>query len=71
MGAVGIGEESIHIAVSSAHRKSAWEAGEETLEEVKRHAEIWKLEVFEDGGVWRSNRDGERGVRVEESSEAL
>jgi hypothetical protein len=39
------------------------------LEEVKKRAEIWKREVFEDGSVWRSNRDGERGVRVEDSVE--
>jgi molybdopterin synthase catalytic subunit len=66
---VGIGEESVHIAVSSPHRKSAWEAGEEALEEIKRKAEIWKMEVFQDGGVWRSNRDGEKGVRVEDPVE--
>ncbi|KAF8249735.1 Molybdopterin biosynthesis MoaE, partial [Wilcoxina mikolae CBS 423.85] len=66
LGDVGIGEESIHIALSSPHRKSAWAAGEEALEEVKKKAEIWKREVFEDGSVWRSNRDGERGVRVED-----
>ena len=64
LGNVGIGEESIHIAVSSAHREAAWRAGEEALEEVKKRAEVWKCEVFEDGGVWRSNRDGERGVKV-------
>lgn len=59
-----IGEESILIAVSSPHRRAAWKAGEEALEEVKAKVEIWKEEWFEDGGVWRSNRDGEQGVPV-------
>ncbi|KAJ4416307.1 hypothetical protein N0V82_006837 [Gnomoniopsis sp. IMI 355080] len=65
LGGVPIGEESILIAVSSAHRQAAWRAGEECLEEVKARAEIWKLERFVDdeGGVWRANRDGAVGVR--------
>lgn len=65
LGTVPVGEESILIAVSSPHRKEAWLAGEECLEEVKARAEIWKLERFVDdeGGVWRANRDGALGVR--------
>lgn len=69
LGRVDIGDESILIAVSSAHRKEAWLAGEECLEEVKRRAEIWKEEWFEDGGMWRSNRDGQVGVPVIESED--
>lgn len=59
-----IGEESILIAVSAPHRAAAWRAGEECLERVKEKAEIWKEEWFEDGGMWRSNRDGQAGVPV-------
>ncbi|ORY09247.1 molybdenum cofactor synthesis protein-like protein 2 large subunit [Clohesyomyces aquaticus] len=66
LGEVGIGEESIVIAVSAKHRQAAWRAGEEALEEAKRRAEIWKLEKFVGGeGVWRANRDGVMGVKVE------
>lgn len=66
LGTCPIGEESILIAVSAPHRKAAWDAGEECLEMVKEKAEIWKLETFEGGeGVWRANRDGQRGVRVD------
>ncbi|CAK3776795.1 Molybdopterin synthase catalytic subunit [Lecanosticta acicola] len=64
LGHVDIGEESILIAVSAPHRKAAWEAGEECLELIKSKVEIWKEEWFEDGGMWRSNRDGEAGVPV-------
>lgn len=67
LGVVPIGEESILIAVSSPHRQAAWRAGEEALEECKRRVEVWKKEEFggEEGGVWRANRDGEVGIRVD------
>ena len=70
LGKVDIGDESILIAVSAPHRKAAWEAGEECLERVKDRAEIWKEEWFEDGGVWRANRDGQAGVAVSGPSPA-
>lgn len=71
LGAVPIGEESILIAVSSPHRQAAWRAGEEALEECKEKVEVWKLEEFEgeDGGVWRANRDGQMGVRVDKDAD--
>ncbi|KAF1838742.1 Molybdopterin biosynthesis MoaE [Decorospora gaudefroyi] len=66
LGECPIGEESIVIAVSAPHRQAAWRAGEEALEETKEKAEIWKLERFEGGeGVWRANRDGKMGFRVD------
>lgn len=68
LGTVAIGEESILIAVSSPHREAAWRAGEETLEECKSRVEIWKLEEFEgEEGVWRANRDGAMGQRMNET----
>lgn len=58
------------IAVSAPHRQAAWKAGEEALEETKKRAEIWKLERFAGGeGVWRANRDGVMGTRVDEKDE--
>ena len=67
LGVVPIGEESILIAVSSPHRQAAWRAGEEALEECKAKVEIWKKEEFggEEGGVWRANRDGATGVKLD------
>ena len=64
LGQVDIGDESILIAISAPHRQAAWRAGEECLERVKASVEIWKEEWFEDGGVWRSNRDGKAGEPV-------
>jgi molybdopterin synthase catalytic subunit len=70
LGTVPIGEESIIIAVSSPHRQAAWRAGEEALEECKEKVEVWKREEFEgEEGVWRANRDGAAGVRVDEKKE--
>jgi molybdopterin synthase catalytic subunit len=67
LGVVPIGEESILIAVSSPHRQAAWRAGEEALEECKEKVEVWKKEEFggEEGGIWRANRDGAVGVRID------
>ncbi|KEY65724.1 hypothetical protein S7711_05554 [Stachybotrys chartarum IBT 7711] len=66
LGTVPIGEESILIAVSSPHRQAAWRAGEEALEECKAKVEVWKREEFEgEEGVWRANRDGAMGQRVD------
>ncbi len=68
LGIVPIGEESILIAVSSPHRQAAWRAGEEALEVCKEKVEVWKLEEFEEGGgVWRANRDGQSGVKIDEN----
>jgi len=57
LGTVPVGEPSIVIAVSSPHRKEEFEACELILEEVKRHAQIWKREHYEgeDGAEWKAN----------------
>ncbi|EEH20424.1 molybdopterin synthase catalytic subunit [Paracoccidioides brasiliensis Pb03] len=61
LGEVAVAEESIAIAVSAGHRRAAWRAGEEVLEQCKEKAEIWKREEFvgarEGEGEWRANRD--------------
>jgi molybdopterin synthase catalytic subunit len=70
LGVVPIGEESILIAVATPHRQAAWKAGEEVLELCKEKVEIWKLEEFtgDEPGVWRANRDGATGSRVDDST---
>ena len=67
LGVCPIGEESILIAVSAPHRQAAWKGGEEALEECKEKVEVWKMEEFggSEGGVWRANRDGDGGVKLE------
>ncbi len=71
LGKVPVGEESILVCVSARHRGPAWRAGEEALEECKGRAEVWKCEEFEEGGVWRANRDGGDGVEIEVEREEV
>ena len=67
LGACPIGEESILIAVSAPHRQADWKAGEKALEECKEKVEVWKMEEFEgeEGGIWRANRYGASGTKIE------
>ncbi|KAL8863620.1 MAG: hypothetical protein Q9178_000303 [Gyalolechia marmorata] len=70
LGVVPIAEESILIAVSAPHRHAAWTGGQEALEMCKEKVEVWKLEEFggDEGGVWRANRDGARGVPLDSAN---
>lgn len=52
VGTVHIGEEAVAIAVSSPHRKAAFEACQFIIDELKVSVPIWKKEYFEDGDVW-------------------
>jgi molybdopterin synthase catalytic subunit len=56
LGRLEIGETSVFIAVSSAHRPAAFEACRYAIETLKKTVPIWKKEYFEDGAVWA---DGE------------
>ncbi|PYS22863.1 MAG: hypothetical protein DMF72_11705 [Acidobacteria bacterium] len=51
-GRLDIGETSVVISVSAAHRRAAFEACEWAIRELKRTVPIWKKEVFEHGEVW-------------------
>ena len=52
LGKLEIGETSVVIAVSSAHRRAAFAACEWLIKELKRTVPIWKKEVYADGEVW-------------------
>jgi len=52
LGTLQIGEASVMIAVSSAHRAEAFAACRYVIERVKQIAPIWKHEFFEGGDVW-------------------
>jgi len=58
VGELEIGEVSVAIAVSSAHRGSAYEASRLVIEEVKRRLPVWKKERFADGNeAWVAGED--------------
>ncbi|MGH7390421.1 MAG: molybdenum cofactor biosynthesis protein [Candidatus Rokuibacteriota bacterium] len=52
LGRLEIGESSVLIAVSAAHRAEAFEACRYAIDTLKRTVPIWKKEHFEDGEVW-------------------
>lgn len=52
LGHLDVGEISVAIAVSSAHRKDAFEAGRYAIDTLKRTVPIWKKEVWDSGAEW-------------------
>lgn len=52
IGQIEIGESSVFIAVSAAHRKDAFEACRFVIDTLKTTVPIWKKEHYEDGEVW-------------------
>jgi len=52
VGLVDIGEISVAIAVSAAHRGEAFEACRFAIDRLKEVVPIWKKEHFEGGEVW-------------------
>jgi molybdopterin synthase catalytic subunit len=56
LGRVEIGETSVLIVVTSAHRAAAFDACRWLIDTLKNTVPIWKKEHFEDGAVWA---DGE------------
>jgi molybdopterin synthase catalytic subunit/molybdopterin converting factor small subunit len=51
-GHVPLGEASVVIAVSAAHRGPAMDACREAIDTLKQTVPIWKKEVFEGGEEW-------------------
>lgn len=51
-GRLEIGETSLLVAVSSGHRKEAFEACHFAVDRIKEIVPVWKKEVFEGGEAW-------------------
>ncbi len=59
LGRVDIGEASVAIAVSSPHRKAAFEAGEWLIDALKKSVPIWKQDHTAAGkSQWLHPQDG-------------
>lgn len=52
VGSLQIGDIAVIIAVSTPHRKAAFEACRYAIDTLKETVPIWKKEIFEDGEVW-------------------
>ena len=57
LGRLEIGEASLIVAVSSAHRKEAFEACAFSIDRIKQIVPIWKKEFFEGGEVWVGSQE--------------
>lgn len=51
LGALGISEPAVVVAVSAAHRSDAFERCREGIDRVKSEVPIWKQEHWKDGGA--------------------
>lgn len=51
-GLLQVGEASVVIAISSAHREAAFAASAYAIERIKEIVPIWKKEFYEDGATW-------------------
>ncbi len=67
LGRVAVGETSVAVAVSAAHRREALAAAEWLLDELKRQVPIWKREAGPTGLTWvhpeTAGRPGGEGCR--------
>jgi MoaE-MoaD fusion protein len=52
LGRIEIGETSVLIIVSAAHRAAAFEANRWLIDTLKQTVPIWKKEFFADGAIW-------------------
>lgn len=64
LGRLEIGETSVAIIVTSAHRRAAFEACQYAIDRLKQIVPIWKKEYFADGAVWAEG-EGQTRVLVE------
>jgi molybdopterin synthase catalytic subunit len=64
IGRLEIGEASVVIAVSSAHRRDAIEACHFAIDRLKQTVPIWKKEYWEGGEIWIENPQGSTILRA-------
>lgn len=60
IGRLEITDIAVVIAVSSPHRKAAYEANEYVIERIKQIVPIWKKEMGEDGEAWIGDQLGQQ-----------
>ncbi len=59
LGRLEVGEASVAVVVTAAHRRIAFEAALAGIDRLKREVPIWKKEVFTDGAEWVEGEWGE------------
>jgi len=68
LGRLEIGETSVLIVVTAAHRGAAFEACRWIIDSLKKTVPIWKKEHFEDGAVWADGEAFPEEIRRPESA---
>jgi molybdopterin synthase catalytic subunit len=66
IGAVALGEASVVIAVSAAHRHAAFAACHFVINRLKEVVPIWKKEYFEGGEIWVGSQTGKAFAGADE-----
>jgi len=57
-GLVKVGENSLFVLVSSGHRKQAFRAIEDCVDQIKDKLPVWKKELFQDGShKWQGKEE--------------
>jgi molybdopterin synthase catalytic subunit len=69
LGRVEIGETSVLIVVSSAHRAQAFDACRWLIDTLKLTVPIWKKETFADGAVWAPGEPFPSGIGLGSAEE--
>jgi MoaE-MoaD fusion protein len=64
LGRLEIGETSVLVVVSSAHRGPAFDACRWLIDTLKRTVPIWKKEYFADGAVWADGEPFPEDIRA-------
>ncbi|MHB8577950.1 MAG: molybdenum cofactor biosynthesis protein MoaE [Dehalococcoidia bacterium] len=63
-GRLEIGETSLIVAVSSAHRADAFEACHAAVDRIKATVPVWKKEHWAGGGVWLEGTPVDLGLQA-------
>jgi molybdopterin synthase catalytic subunit len=56
VGRLDVGEISVVVALSSAHREEAFDAAHYAIDRLKEIVPVWKKEVWTDGAEWKGVR---------------
>ena len=65
LGRLEVGETSVLIVVTSAHRAQAFEACRWVIDTLKQTVPIWKKETFADGAVWAAGEPFPAAISVD------
>ena len=57
VGKMGMSDEVVQVAVSSAHRAAAFESASFIMDYLKKDAPFWKREVSDKGSVWVEQKE--------------